>query len=132
MRDPEAALKSRQLPKAGTKKLYFETDDYLDQVEGAKLRVTNSFQKLTDRKGDSQAEYVPLRYDAELIRHYYDKQPLKQAARVAEVLGLSAGYLSKIAGDFVTGKKFEEVERQRTIEARELIVDLGATFIKIG
>ena len=48
------------------------------------------------------------------------------------MLGLSAGYLSKIAGDFVTGKKFEEVERQRTIEARELIVDLGATFIKIG
>jgi hypothetical protein len=75
--DPEAALKSRQLPKAGTEKLAFETDEYLQDVEEARARMQASFEALADRKGDGEAEYVPLRYDAELIRHYYDKQPLK-------------------------------------------------------
>ena len=91
-----------------------------------------SFKELRNRKGGSGGDYVPLKYDPEKIRDYYDKQPLKQLSRTAEVLLKSSRFLASIAGDAILGRKFEEVERQRTIEVRELIVDLGATFIKIG
>lgn len=44
----------------------------------------------------------------------------------------SSRFLASLAGDKIRGRTFEECERERTIEVRELIVDLGATFIKIG
>lgn len=130
--DPEKVLKSRQLPKSGTEALEFETEDYLKEVEKARQRVMASFKELKERKGDGSGDYVPLRYDAEKLRDYYDKQPLKQISRTAEVMLKSSRFLASIAGDVILRKKFEDVERQRTIEVRELIVDLGATFIKIG
>ena len=70
-------LKSRQLPKAGTKALDFETEEYLSEVEKARQRVTKSYKELRDRKGGSKGDYVPLKYDPEKIKDYYDKQPLK-------------------------------------------------------
>jgi hypothetical protein len=49
----------------------------LNAVEEARLRVTKSFKALSKRKGDGEGDYVPLKYDPELIRDFYDKQPLK-------------------------------------------------------
>ena len=77
LNDPEKVLKSRQLPKSGTEALDFETEEYLSEVEKARQRVLRSFKELKDRKGGSSGDYVPLKYDPEKIKDYYDKQPLK-------------------------------------------------------
>ena len=101
MADPEKVLKSRQLPKSGTEALEFETEEYLGEVEKARQRVLKSFKELKARKGDGSGDYVPLRYDPEKLKDYYDKQPLLQISRTAEVLFKSSRFLASIAGDVI-------------------------------
>jgi hypothetical protein len=69
-------MDKRRLPKSGVEPLDFEDDQYLaDQVD-ARARVMSSFEKLSKKKGDSKG-YLPLKYDADVIRNFYDRDPIK-------------------------------------------------------
>jgi hypothetical protein len=76
--------------------------------------VNASFDKLKNSKGDSQG-YVPLKYDAEKIKEFYDRYPLKQAARLAEVVLSSVQYLAILLGDKILNRDFTTIERERSI-----------------
>lgn len=55
-------------------------------------------------------ESLPLVYDPETIAAYWGKRPGSVATRIAQLLGVAGGFLSRIAMDIVT-KKVKEVSR---------------------
>jgi len=79
--DPDAILSERKLPKAGNKKMPFENEEYKQSVIDARIRVKKSYR---DEKSEI-GEYLPLTYDPELIRKFYDNKPLQQIARFFEI-----------------------------------------------
>ncbi|XP_024359364.1 uncharacterized protein [Physcomitrium patens] len=74
---------------------------------------------------------LPLVYDPETIAAYWGKRPGSVATRIAQLLGVAGGFLSRIAMDIIT-KKVKENEVKRAIELREIVTSLGPAYIKLG
>lgn len=53
-------------------------------------------------------EGLPIVYDPETISAYWGKRPGSVATRIAQLMGVAGGFLSRIAWDIVT-KKVKEV-----------------------
>eukprot|EP01025_Chloroclados_australasicus_P040545 TRINITY_DN423_c0_g2_i11.p2 TRINITY_DN423_c0_g2~~TRINITY_DN423_c0_g2_i11.p2 ORF type:complete len:776 (+),score=103.02 TRINITY_DN423_c0_g2_i11:149-2329(+) len=74
---------------------------------------------------------LPLTYSPESIGAYWGKRPVTVVKRVLQLLGISGGFLSKIAFDLLTNK-LQENEVKRAIELREIVTSLGPAYIKLG
>lgn len=76
-----------------------------------------------------RVDELPLVYDYDVIEAYWQQRPFRLFSRFAEA-GVKIGYyLLCIQLDEWTGKQ-EEMLPARAVQARELITDLGVTFIK--
>ena len=80
------------------------------------------------RRGE---EGLPKYYAPEELAGYFRKRPGAVASRLFQVLSTSAGYLSGLLVDTLTGS-LEESEVKRAAELRRTIVSLGPFFIKLG
>eukprot|EP00931_Biecheleriopsis_adriatica_P056053 TRINITY_DN33223_c0_g1_i1.p1 TRINITY_DN33223_c0_g1~~TRINITY_DN33223_c0_g1_i1.p1 ORF type:complete len:929 (-),score=231.58 TRINITY_DN33223_c0_g1_i1:7-2793(-) len=85
---------------------------------------------LTLRRGPQRwKEELPRKYDPEWIAAYWRQRPLKLFSRFLES-GLKIGYYTLcVYVDEWTGN-LEKMRPERAVQARELITDLGVTFIK--
>jgi len=80
------------------------------------------------RRGE---EGLPKYYAPDELGAYFRKRPGAVASRLFQVLSTSAGYLSGLLVDAITGS-LEEAEVKRAAELRRTIVSLGPFFIKLG
>jgi predicted unusual protein kinase regulating ubiquinone biosynthesis (AarF/ABC1/UbiB family) len=72
-------------------------------------------------------------YDPFTAKDYFANQPLRVAARAAEIALKASGFLSLILMDYLRGALFDpDQERQRAEQAARLLTSLGPTFIKVG
>lgn len=67
-------IDDRKLPKAGVEAMEFEDEDYDKAVVEAKERVLKSFGSMDSKK---RGEYLPLNYEPDTIKEYYDRRPLE-------------------------------------------------------
>eukprot|EP00439_Symbiodinium_sp_Y106_P019553 s4727_g2.t1 len=74
---------------------------------------------------------LPREYDYGRITAYWQRRPLKLLTRFVEAGIKVGGFLFGLKTDERTGAE-DKMRPQRAIEARELITDLGVTFIKIA
>ncbi|CAN6485875.1 unnamed protein product [Victoria cruziana] len=87
--------------------------------------------RLVEIADGEDGETLPLVYDPAIISAYWEKRPRAVATRIAQLLMVSSGFLSRIISD-VFNKKFEENEVARAIELREIVTSLGPAYIKLG
>jgi predicted unusual protein kinase regulating ubiquinone biosynthesis (AarF/ABC1/UbiB family) len=73
-----------------------------------------------------------LRYDPEAITEYYRARPLQIAARTKQLFVPLASYITRVWWDKRQGVTNDTITRQRAIELRELLTQLGPASIKIG
>lgn len=135
LENPDAVLEERRLPRAGSDPLPFEDDEYTKSVEDAKDRVMKSYSVQMNKDCGEKCEvgdFLPLSYDPELIREYYDKRPLMQVQRSFEIALKSMPLLMDLIMDRIVGTPYEKVEIKRASTLREILVELGPTFIKVG
>ncbi|XP_061991367.1 uncharacterized protein LOC133709591 [Rosa rugosa] len=80
---------------------------------------------------DESSEFLPVVYDPASISSYWGKRPRAVVTRVIQLLSVTGGFLSRLAGDFIN-KKIKENEVARAIEIREIVTSLGPAYIKLG
>lgn len=80
---------------------------------------------------EGAADALPLVYDPDSISVYWGRRPLAVAQRMAQLLSVTGGFLSSVAGDFIL-KRSKEKEVQRARELREIVTSLGPAYIKLG
>ncbi|XP_059445644.1 uncharacterized protein LOC132177377 isoform X1 [Corylus avellana] len=80
---------------------------------------------------NESSEFLPLVYDPASISAYWGKRPRAVATRIAQLLSVAGGFLSRLAWD-VINKKVKENEVSRAIELREIVTSLGPAYIKLG
>jgi predicted unusual protein kinase regulating ubiquinone biosynthesis (AarF/ABC1/UbiB family) len=73
-----------------------------------------------------------LRYDPEAITEYYRARPLQIATRTKQLFVPLARYITRVWWDKRQGVTNDTISRQRAIELRELLTQLGPASIKIG
>jgi predicted unusual protein kinase regulating ubiquinone biosynthesis (AarF/ABC1/UbiB family) len=73
-----------------------------------------------------------LRYDPEAITEYYRARPLQIATRTKQLFVPLARYITRVWWDKRQGVTNDTITRQRAIELRELLTQLGPASIKIG
>ncbi|CAE7209901.1 unnamed protein product [Symbiodinium natans] len=76
-------------------------------------------------------EELPREYDYGRITAYWQRRPFKLLTRFVEAGIKVGGFLLSRKLDEWTGTE-DQMRPQRAVEARELITDLGVTFIKIA
>ena len=74
---------------------------------------------------------LPREYDFGRIRTYWQRRPFQLLTRFLEAGLKVGGYTFQMKLDEALGRS-DEMRPQRAVEARELITDLGVTFIKIA
>lgn len=74
---------------------------------------------------------LPLRYDEETIEVYWNARSSAAAIRLAEVTVLFTPWLARIASDAARGKLADNAA-PRAAELREVLTELGPTFVKLG
>ncbi len=82
-------------------------------------------QAIADKDG------VPLRYDPEAIAAFYRERPFQVFRRAVSVFFPLFWYFFGVWWDSRQGKKISE-QRDRAIQLRDLLTQLGPAFIKIG
>ncbi|CAN0915705.1 Uncharacterized protein sll0005 [Linum grandiflorum] len=80
---------------------------------------------------DESSEFLPVVYDPATISAYWGKRPRAVTTRIAQLLSVAGGFLSRIAWD-VINKKVNENQVARAIELREIVTSLGPAYIKLG
>jgi predicted unusual protein kinase regulating ubiquinone biosynthesis (AarF/ABC1/UbiB family) len=73
-----------------------------------------------------------LRYDPQAITDYYRARPFQIATRTKQLFVPLARYITRVWWDKRQGVTSDTVSRQRAIELRELLTQLGPASIKIG
>jgi predicted unusual protein kinase regulating ubiquinone biosynthesis (AarF/ABC1/UbiB family) len=73
-----------------------------------------------------------LRYDPQAITDYYRARPLQIASRTKQLFVPLARYITRVWWDKRQAVTSDAVSRQRAIELRELLTQLGPASIKIG
>ncbi|MGL5921646.1 ABC1 kinase family protein [Chroococcidiopsis sp.] len=71
------------------------------------------------------------RYDPEAIAQYYRFRPLLAVARAFKIVWLFAGFIFGLKWDDWRDRE-EENKLKRAVQLRQLLTDLGPTFIKVG
>lgn len=74
---------------------------------------------------------LPRDYDFGRIRSYWQRRPFQLISRFVEAGLKVGGYTFQLKLDELLNRS-DEMRPQRAVEARELITDLGVTFIKIA
>lgn len=74
---------------------------------------------------------LPRDYDFGRIRSYWQRRPFQLISRFVEAGLKVGGYTFQLKVDELLNRS-DEMRPQRAVEARELITDLGVTFIKIA
>eukprot|EP00873_Tetraselmis_striata_P029537 jgi/Tetstr1/449801/TSEL_036865.t1 len=74
---------------------------------------------------------LPLEYCPEAIASYWGVRPVSVIKRCLQLLGLSSGFLSRLAWDFARGE-VKKNEVARAIEIRNIVTSLGPAYIKLG
>mgnify|MGYP006269541445 CR=1 FL=1 len=71
------------------------------------------------------------RYDPERINNYYSKRPLAVVRRLIALIFPGTAFGFRLLLDKLTGR-IPKNEQKRAIELREILTELGPTYIKIG
>lgn len=74
---------------------------------------------------------LPLSYDPAAIARFWSKRPKAVVQRILQLLGISGGFLGRLAWDAYRGQ-LAETEVARAIELREIVTSLGPAYIKLG
>lgn len=74
---------------------------------------------------------LPLSYDLPAISAYWDARPGASAKRLAQVTGLFTPWILKVGLDSQLGKA-DTNSGKRAAELREILVELGPCFVKLG
>ncbi len=79
---------------------------------------------------------LPLRYDAQLVKRYWDRRPLRVFLRSCEVWWQFVPFLSKLVLWEVAlrGKilRHEGLQRKYAVRLRQILTELGPCFVKLG
>lgn len=79
----------------------------------------------------SQVSPENWQYDPELIKSYYRQRPLQVLGRLLDLIIPISFFALGIWWDKVTGK-IDKNQKKRAIQFREMLTQLGPTYIKIG
>jgi aarF domain-containing kinase len=82
-----------------------------------------------DQKFDEDG--LPLVYEPDVIKQYWDSRPREMTQRWTFFLGQTVPFVSKLVRDFTAGRLLQN-ERQIARDLRIIIENLGPTFIKLG
>merc|ERR1719148_182427 len=95
-------------------------------AEGVEMRLIEE-----DADGKSG---LPYDYDPIVLKNYYRKKPLVVLQRIAQVLAVGGGFLTKLVLDNALGRMKDnpDLEVKRAGELRDLITSLGPFYIKLG
>jgi aarF domain-containing kinase len=128
LQDPDIDRYMTKLPKVNNERLDFETPEYDAAREAARARVLRDFNQA---KG-SGVDFLPLSYDVEQIRGYWDARPAQQASRASEIFFTALPIINNILLQKATGKPWGEIWASNAVQLREAIARLGPTFIKVA
>lgn len=86
------------------------------------------------RQAQRAKNSLPLHYEPDLIRDYFDNTTslLDQVSRLSEIFFRFLPLANKLLLDAITGTPYAKVEVERASELRNVLIDLGPTFIKVG
>lgn len=90
------------------------------------ITVESSTQPLHPALGNNE-----WRYDPERIERYYRNRPLAVIRRLIALIFPGTAFGVRLFLDKLTGK-VEKNEQKRAVELREILTELGPTYIKIG
>lgn len=90
------------------------------------ITVESSTQSLHPSLADNE-----WRYDPERINNYYRNRPLAVARRLVALIFPGTAFGFRLLFDKLTGR-IAQNEQKRAIELREILTELGPTYIKIG
>lgn len=79
----------------------------------------------------SQVSAENWQYDPDVIRSYYRKRPLQVLGRLFNLVFPITFFTLKVWWDKITGK-IDKNQKKRAIQFREMLTQLGPTYIKIG
>eukprot|EP00240_Pyramimonas_obovata_P003426 CAMPEP_0118949866 /NCGR_PEP_ID=MMETSP1169-20130426/50374_1 /TAXON_ID=36882 /ORGANISM="Pyramimonas obovata, Strain CCMP722" /LENGTH=850 /DNA_ID=CAMNT_0006896579 /DNA_START=76 /DNA_END=2624 /DNA_ORIENTATION=+ len=87
-----------------------------------------------ERRGQVDAEGLPVVYDKDLIQKYWQTQGNALQQRWTEFVGYSVPYLTRVVGMLITGGTEELQKNGATLakDARVIFEKLGPTYIKMG
>lgn len=93
---------------------------------------SESLVELAQKSGAGGDDYgLPLSYDEPIIEAYWNERPTAAFKRLSEVTFKFTPWIARVALDTQL-KKLSENSGKRAAELREILSDLGPTFIKLG
>lgn len=97
-------------------------------------KVSSLSMTLTTQPQESKGVYgSSYRYEAAAAEAYFSQYPMKVYSRAFELAITSAGFITALAIDFLTGKLTDpDTERKRGDQLTGILTKLGPTFIKVG
>jgi len=75
---------------------------------------------------------LPLTYDVEELRRFFDPKPGVQLLRIFQVLTTAYPLVGGVLWDRVTGRSGPEAQRERAAQFNGVVTRLGPFFIKLG
>jgi len=93
-----------------------------------------NLQLVTSIYKDGTDEQLPLYYDPNLLKEFFDKRPNAVLNRLVQIVTVGSGFMTNILLDtiFQRTRNNPDLEVQRVSELRDVITSLGPFFIKIG
>jgi len=93
-----------------------------------------NLQLVTSIYKDGTDEQLPLYYDPNLLKEFFDKRPNAVLNRLVQIVTVGSGFMTNVLLDtiFQRTKNNPDLEVQRVSELRDVITSLGPFFIKIG
>jgi len=94
------------------------------QIEGLEMR-------LVDVPTDQESG-LPLSYDPEILREYFDKLPGLQFQRILQIVSTGAPLIGNIIWNRITGNTGADAQVAQAAKFNEIVTTLGPFFIKLG
>ncbi|KAK9787007.1 hypothetical protein WJX73_009983 [Symbiochloris irregularis] len=99
-------------------------------IDDSDFADANVVMRLVEVDRDEQ-DALPQVYSPPAIRDYWGRRPVAVVTRVAQLLNISWGFLSKLGVDALRGR-LQQNEVARAIELRNIVTSLGPAYIKLG
>lgn len=94
------------------------------QIEGLEMR-------LVDVPTDQESG-LPLSYDPEILREYFDGLPGLQFQRIIQIISTGAPLIGSIVWNRITGNTGPDAQVAQAAKFNEIVTTLGPFFIKLG
>ncbi|CAL1153667.1 unnamed protein product [Cladocopium goreaui] len=94
------------------------------QIEGLEMR-------LVDVPTDQESG-LPLSYDPEILREYFDGLPGLQFQRILQIISTGAPLIGSLIWNRITGNTGPDAQVAQAAKFNEIVTTLGPFFIKLG